>query len=72
MTPKQDKYLFYFICCAIIVAFFAMVGGCTRSCTRKIEKNAQEYEKRTRSRRRYYNNSIIVFNLNRLCYGNQL
>ena len=44
MTPKQNKYLFHFIYCAIVVAFFAMVGGCARSCARKAEKKHVRYE----------------------------
>lgn len=71
MTPKQNKHLFYFICCAITVAFFAMVGGCTRSCARKIEKDAKQYQKRTHPKRRY-NNSIAMFNLICSSYGDKL
>jgi len=45
MTPKQSRQLFNFIYCAIIVAFFAIVGGCTRACSNKLEKDHIRREK---------------------------
>ncbi len=69
MTSKQNKHLFNFIYCAIIVAIFAMVGGCARSCERDAEESskkrekmkeqkAREFEERQKNPNRY--NMIIV------------
>lgn len=71
MTPKQNKHLFNFIYCAVVVAFFAMVGGCTRACARKMEKDARKYQERKTSPRRY-RNSIHAINFNLKNYGYQL
>ena len=73
MTPKQNKHLSHFIFCAVIVAFFAMVGGCARSCAKDAaesskkrekmkERKAREVEERRKNPRRY--NMYIVNFLN--------
>lgn len=74
MTPKQEKHLFNFIYCAVVVAFFAMVGGCARSCAKKAaesskerdrmkERKAREFEERRKNPNRY-NMYLLIFESN--------
>ena len=70
MNNKQKTFLFRFAYCAVIVLIFAGIGGCSRSCAKKMEKDRLRYEREkdrkareAEDRLRHFksNNSIVLY-----------
>lgn len=63
INTKKDIYLFYFLYCAAIIAFFAVVGGCARSCSKKAHETHEkrEMERNRRIERRKNSNQRLSY-----------